>query len=136
VRSRYDGGTSDNASVRLRSCLLVSVVAVACCWSLPAEAARAPTYLEREGITQALPASIRSIPAGCVWLETSVSKNGRWALVAPRFLNALHAPCLRYAGNGAFLLEKLETWKVVFAGSDPAPCSLHAPRDLVPGCRR
>lgn len=96
-----------------------------------AGAKRAPTLNERAAITKALPASLRNVPVGCVWLKTAVSRSGAYALVSPVYLNALHLPCLRYAANGDFILRKrLGVWRIVFHGSDPPQCSLKVPRDL------
>ena len=82
----------------------------------------------------ALPAYLRSEPVGCVWLDVSVSNNGKYAVAAPVYLNALRQPCVRYASNGLWILKKTNHWKVVFNGSDPPSCSLRVPRDLVSGC--
>jgi hypothetical protein len=97
------------------------------------QAARAPTFREREALMLALPAWIRHYPVGCVWLDVSISNNGRYAKVAPGFLNATHLPCLRYASNGYWLLKKTTRWKIVFNGSVDPPCALAIPRDLS-GC--
>ena len=94
-------------------------------------ASRQPTFREREAITAALPAAFRSYPVGCVFLRTVVSNSGRYATVEPVFLNALRQPCLKYASNGYWILRKTTKWKVVFSGSEPPPCSLGVPRDLV-----
>ena len=40
-------------------------------------------------------------------------------------------PCLRYAGDGFFILKKTGGWKVVYVGSDAPACSLRIPRDLL-----
>src|SRR5204863_6818293 len=64
------------------------------------DAARQPTFKEREALTVALPDSLLRYPVGCVWLRMSVSNNGRYARVEPIFLNATHAPCLQFASNG------------------------------------
>jgi hypothetical protein len=94
------------------------------------DAARQPMFKEREALTLALPASFRRYPIGCVWLSISVSNNGRYAIVAPGFLNATRPPCLQYASNGYWLLKKSTRWKIVFTGSVQPPCSLGVPRDL------
>jgi hypothetical protein len=44
-------------------------------------------------------------------------------------------PCLRYAANGFWILEKTSRWKIVFNGSDGPPCSVGVPKDLG-GCLR
>jgi hypothetical protein len=92
--------------------------------------ARQPTLNERQAITQALPSRFRKDPIGCVWLETTVSNNGQYAIAAPQFLNALHMPCLKYASNGWWILRKVGRWKIIFNGSVDPPCSLGVPRDL------
>lgn len=99
-----------------------------------AQAKRPPTLSERAAITLALPAYLRSEPVGCVWLDVSVSNNGKYAIAAPMYLNADRAPCARYASNGQWILRKTTRWKIVFNGSDPPKCSLGVPKDLVTGC--
>jgi hypothetical protein len=94
-------------------------------------AARQPTFKEREAITAALPAAFKRYPVGCVFLRTVVSNNGRYATVAPVFLNALRMPCVKYASNGYWILRKATRWKIVFTGSEPPACSLGVPHDLV-----
>ena len=70
----------------------------------------------------------------CVWLDISVSNDGRFAIVGPEFLNASRPPCVKYAANGFWLLKKTASrWKIVFTGSEGPPCSLGVPRDLA-GC--
>jgi len=110
---------------------MVAIAAAALVFVGVGIAKRAPTLNERAAITKALPASLRNTPAGCVWLKTAVSRSGAYALVSPVYLNALHLPCLRYAGNGDFILKKRPAgWRIVFHGSDPPSCSLGVPRDL------
>jgi hypothetical protein len=93
--------------------------------------ARQPTFREREALTVALPRWLRRYPVGCVWLDMSVSHNGRYAEVGPNFLNARHLPCLNYASNGYWLLEKKKKkWTIIFNGSDPPSCSLGVPSEL------
>jgi hypothetical protein len=104
-----------------------------------AQAARTPTLDERVQITRALPAWLRKYPVGCVRLVTVISHDGRFATVSPQFLvrpgAGVKDPCLRYAGNGHFVLGKQKTWRVLYQGSDPPPCSLKIPHDLE-SCRR
>src|SRR4051794_15949058 len=101
-----------------------------------ANAARKPTFREREAITAALPAWFRRYPVGCVAVDIVVSKNGKYAEADPVFLNArVGTPCLRYASNGFWILKKTRSWKIVFNGSDAPPCSLGVPADLG-GCRK
>ena len=102
---------------------------------LPATArpARAPSVAERTAITRALPASLRKVPAGCVWIDIHISSTPRWASATPRWLVGATAsdPCLRYAADGRYLLHRQgATWRIVFDGSDQTPCRLKAPRDL------
>ena len=104
--------------------------------SAAATAARAPTHNERVAIVRALPAEIRAYPAGCVVFEVSVSGNGRWAKASMDYLIPSpppnNDPCVRYASNGAWLLERTNTtWKVVYEASELPGCSLGAPRDLI-----
>jgi hypothetical protein len=94
------------------------------------DAARQPTFKEREALALALPAPFRRYPIGCVWLRMSVANNGRYAIVAPEFLNATRSPCVQFASNGYWLLKKSARWKVIFNGSVQPPCSLGVPRDL------
>ena len=93
-------------------------------------AARQPTFKEREALTVALPESFLRYPVGCVWLRMSMSNNGRYAMVAPEFLNATRPPCVQFASNGYWLLKKATRWKIIFNGSVQPPCSLGVPRDL------
>ncbi|HEX7625690.1 MAG TPA: hypothetical protein VF379_01445 [Gaiellaceae bacterium] len=95
-----------------------------------AQAKRAPQLSEREAITAALPAFLRNEPVGCVWLDVSVSNNGKYAIASTVYLNALHPPCARYASNGYWILRKIARWKIVYNGSEFPPCSLGVPRDL------
>jgi hypothetical protein len=98
--------------------------------TLPAYAGRPPSFPQREAITAALPQSLRSIPAGCVWLDVTVANAGGYAKVTPIFLNATKAPCVKYASNGFFILRKQLRWRIVYSGSELPPCKLHVPRDL------
>jgi hypothetical protein len=119
----------------VRALVLIAAAAVALAVVAPGLAKRAPTVNERAAITKALPASLRSVPAGCVWLDITVSRSGAFAKVSPVYLNALRQPCVRYASNGDWILRKrLAGWRVVFRGSDAPSCSLRVPRDLSP-CR-
>jgi hypothetical protein len=115
--------------------LLAVVAAAGAALSAPAAgaAARAPTHAEREAIVRALPAGIRAIPVGCVHLNVRVSRSPRFAYVGPEFLNARPGSrCLRYAGNGFFVLRKTgRAWRVVYTGSELPACSRGIPRDLV-----
>jgi hypothetical protein len=97
-------------------------------------AARQPTFSEREAITAAMPAWLRRYPVGCIWLEISVSKDGRFAEAGPGFLNASRPPCSKYVSNGTWFLKKQTKWSVVFNGSDPPPCSLKVPSELTEEC--
>jgi len=99
-----------------------------------AVAARQPTLAERGAITAALPTWFQKEPVGCVWLQISVSANGRFAMAAPTYLNATTKPCSHYAANGEWILKRSTRWRVVFNGSDAPPCSLGIPHDLVRGC--
>ena len=100
------------------------------------QAKRAPRLSERAAITAALPAFLRSEPVGCVWLNITVSNNGKYAIAAPVYLNALRAPCLQYAANGYWILKKGGArWKILWNGSDEPKCSLAVPRDLTPCLR-
>jgi hypothetical protein len=96
-----------------------------------ADAARQPTFREREALTAALPSYVRRIPVGCVFLHMRVSRNGRYAEVNPAFLSATRDPCLRYAFDGFWILRRSARWKIIYGGSDPPPCSLRVPRDLI-----
>jgi hypothetical protein len=96
-----------------------------------AEPARAPSLKQRESITNVLPAYVRAYPAGCVWLAVRISKDARYAIARPLYLNATRAPCSRYASSGYWLLKRTAGWRIVFNGSEPPPCSLGAPRDLI-----
>lgn len=109
--------------------LLIAAVA-----ATAAAAARPPTRGEREAITRALPAFIRNTPVECVWLKIRISRNPRYALVEPVYLNATTpgSRCLRYASDGFFVLKKTRAWRIVYNGSDPSKCSLGIPRDLGP----
>jgi hypothetical protein len=99
--------------------LLVTSLAVAALLALTgaAQSKRPPRLGERAAITSALPAFLRSEPVGCVWLDVSVSNNGRYAITTPTYLNALHPPCQRYPSNGYWILKKTNRWKIIFNGS-------------------
>jgi hypothetical protein len=117
---------------------IVGLSAVAALLAFPslASAERSPTFKEREAITAALPKWFQREPVGCVWLEINVSRNGRYAIAGPNFLNVSTPLCGRYAANGLWILKKTSRWRVIFNGSDPPPCSLAIPKDLVTGCLR
>lgn len=112
------------ARLAVLACLALLVVAV------PAFAGRPPSFPERESVTAALPQSLRSIPTGCVWLDVTVANAGGYAKVAPVFLNATKAPCVKYASNGFFILKKQARWRIIYEGSELPSCTLHVPRDL------
>jgi len=115
-----------------RGLVIPAVAAAALIVAGPGLAKRAPKLGERAAITKALPASLRNVPVGCVWLDIAVSRSGGYAMVTPVYLNALHLPCLRYASNGDWILKKRPAgWRIVFRGSDAPSCSLGVPRDLV-----
>jgi hypothetical protein len=110
---------------------MVAAVVAALVMVDPGLSKRPPKLGERAAITKALPASLRNVPVGCVWLNMAVSRSGRYALVSPVYLNALHLPCLRYASNGDWILKKRTAgWRIIFRGSDPPSCLLGVPRDL------
>ena len=100
------------------------------------EAGRPPTFKEREALTAAMPAWLRRYPVGCVWLEFSLSKNGRYAAAGYGVLQPMRPPCLRYVSNGSWFLKKHPNWRIIFTGSDPPPCSLRIPRELAAVCLR
>jgi hypothetical protein len=109
--------------------------AVALCTAVTVSAARPPTRVERQAITNALPTYVRAMPVGCVWLNIRVSKNPSYAYVAPEMMNAVptNTQCRRYASNGFYILKKSTSgkWTIIFNGSVWPPCSRHIPRDLV-----
>ena len=122
---------------RIARVAITAVAATALGFPIGAGASRQPTLRERERITSALPSWLKSYPIGCVWLDTTVSNNGRFAQTAPVFLNALHEPCLKYASNGFWILKKVGArWKIVFNGSDAPPCSLGIPEDIANTCTK
>jgi hypothetical protein len=100
---------------------------------------RAPTLREREQITNWYPAYIRNAPVECVFIVIRISsRDARYALSYPQPLNALkpHSRCLRYAGNGFYILKRQPgKWRRVYSGSVEPPCSLRVPHDLT-ACRR
>jgi hypothetical protein len=130
--SAIPGGTG-----RVTATVVVAVTLVAAGLApAGAGASRQPTFSEREALTAALPSFVQAEPAGCVWLDITVSGNGGYAKVAPGFLNALHAPCAKYASNGWWILKKTgPRWKIVFNGSESPPCALRIPKDLANACR-
>jgi hypothetical protein len=122
------------ASLR-RLAVAVAVAAALGSGAVPARAARAPTFAEREAITAALPSFIRSVPVECLWLDIRVSsRDRRYAYVGLLFLNTLgrRSRCIRYASNGFFVLKKTRRWTQIFNGSEPPSCSLRIPADLTP----
>ena len=114
-----------------RAVWLVTIAAVA---FVPAAlAARSPTLAEREAITRAMPAFFRNAPVECIWLNIRVSRNPRYARVAPQVLNWRQrgSRCIHYATNGFYILKKARRWRIIYNGSDSPRCSLGVPRDLV-----
>ena len=99
------------------------------------EAVRQPTFEEREGLTVAMPAWLRRYPVGCVWLDFSLSKNGRYAAGGYGVVHPTRRPCLKYASNGYWILKRLTKWKIIYNGSTDPPCSLRVPRELAPCLR-
>jgi hypothetical protein len=100
---------------------------------LSAQAARPPTERERAGIVRALPAHWRTRAASsCVSFVIRVSNNGRFAKITVPFLKKPR--CMRYASNGFGIAKRITAtrWRIVYTGSDPPPCSLGVPRDLLP----
>jgi hypothetical protein len=91
-------------------------------------------------IVRAFPAGTKSywnrIPKTCHALDIRVSNNGRWATVTSVFTPT--EQCERWAGDGYSLLRRLPggSWRIVFEGSDPPPCSLRVRRDLIRTCLR
>ena len=122
-----------------RTALLLGSLALVVCATATADARRAPTFNERVGLIRALPADLRAHPAGCLRFTVAVSNNGRFGMVTPEVLMPRPAPsndpCLRYAGDGFFILKKTGAWKVVYLGSDAPACSLRIPSDLA-RCQR
>ena len=122
-------------AVMRNAATLMALVWIALASAAAVNAARQPTAAERQAITNALPQSIRAMPVGCVWLDIRVSRNPKYAYVAPEVLNALspNSKCLRYASNGFFILRKQSTgkWRVIFEGSNWPPCSQRIPLDLI-----
>ena len=131
------GGHGARAARTKRSgvflCASAAVVAAALSTASAALAARPPTFKEREAITAALPAFMRTTPVECLWLEVRVSsRDRRYAWVGGLYLNTMTpgSRCLRYGSNGFYVLKKAPHWKIIFNGSVDPPCSLGVPRDL------
>ena len=121
-------------TLRAVAAIVAAAVVAGSCASVAhsASLARQPTPAERAAIIRALPSYFLSYPIGCIWLDITVSNNGRYARVAPQDLNAGSPTCAKYSGNGYWIMKKLARWKIVFLGSVDPPCSLHIPRDLQP----
>ena len=123
---------------------LVVAVVVAIATRSPAHGAaetataRAPTLRERESITLAFPAFIRSAPVECVFMVIRVSsRDPDYALAYAQVLNwqRTGSRCRRYGANGFNVLRKTRgRWRFVYSGSDDPPCAARIPRHLV-GCR-
>jgi len=113
---------------------LCAVVMAALTLPPAGNAARLPTLKERKAITASLPAAIKNIPIGCVWLDIRVSsRNPRYAYVGMVYVGSVgaHSVCLRYASNGFAIVKNNGRWKQIYAGSVQPPCSFKIPRDLV-----
>ena len=119
--------------------VLTALALIAAASATSAGARRAPTFNERVAAIRALSADLRAYPAGCLQFEVVMSNDGRFAMVTPEVLMPRPAPsndpCLRYAGDGFFVLKKTGAWKVVYVGSDAPACSLRIPSDLA-RCQR
>jgi hypothetical protein len=90
-----------------------------------------PTIEEREALTAALPGWLRRYPVGCVWLDFSLSKDGRYAKGGYGVVHPMRRPCSKYTSNGYWLLKRLAAkWKIIYNGSTEPPCSLRVPREL------
>jgi hypothetical protein len=123
------------AVTRRLSITLAAVLVLAGLGAPPAALAkRPPTHNERVAIIRALPADLRAYPADCVQFTVAVSGTGRFATATPEVLiprpSRASDPCLRYAGDGYFVLRKTGRWRIVFTGSELPACSLGVPRDL------
>ena len=94
-------------------------------------ASRLPTERERASIVRGLPLHVRKPAArACVSYLVRVSNDGRYATAEPRARQTF--ACRAYWGNGFWLLQRRSTeWRRIYAGSDPPPCSLRVPRDLI-----
>ena len=92
---------------------------------------REPTRSERSAITAALPPLVRADPVGCVWLNITLSRNGRFAMVVSDVLRATRPPCLKYAGNGFYILKRESRWRIIFTGSVGPPCALGVPKEIL-----
>src|SRR3989442_861150 len=102
---RSDVSASDDGHCVMRFLSALAMVAVAALGiAAVGVAARQPTRAERQAITNALPKDIRAMPVGCVWLNIRVSKDPRYAYVAPEVINTTPPPtqCLPYASNGFY----------------------------------
>jgi hypothetical protein len=117
-----------------RNLLWIPIAAtVALVLAVAAPAARAPTPRERQALLQAsaLARSLARAPAGCVTFDVRVSADGVFGKLEPRFRTA--ARCSRWASNGYELFRWTPpSWTLIFAGSDPPPCSFGVSRDLTP----
>jgi hypothetical protein len=127
---------------QVQSTAVAAVIILAACGGNRAgesstETVRQPTFEEREGLTVAMPAWLRRYPVGCVWLDFSLSKNGRYATAGYGVVYPMRRPCVKYVSNGSWFLKKKRTkWRIIFNGSDPPPCSLGIPRELAAVCFR
>jgi hypothetical protein len=94
---------------------------------------RPPTHAEREAIVRPLATGIANTPAACLQLNIRVSRSGEYAFVGREVLNSLPGSrCLIYQSNGFQILRKTERWRIVYSGSDPPPCSLKIPPEVIP----
>jgi hypothetical protein len=126
-------------SVVTRALVTGGLLAIAMTAPSAGVASRQPTLKERGAITRALPPSIRRAPVACSFVDIRIStRNARYARATPRVLNVAVRPlgCIRYAVDGFFILRKAAGWRVVYEGSDPPPCRLRVPRDLVTCLKR
>jgi hypothetical protein len=121
-----------NPHIRIALLVFAIPLVATACWSDSKEAStpRPPTQSERQAIVRPLRASFRKTPVECLRFDFVAVSRG-YAVAGP---NVRPQPrCSRYRSNGFFILkEDDQRWEIVYNGSDPPPCSLGVPDELIP----
>jgi hypothetical protein len=130
-----EGTVTARNTHHIRTTLLaigIPLVTTACWSSDPTDAStrRPPTQSERKAIVRPLRASFRNTPLNCLRFDVVAVSRG-YALAGPDVRP--ESRCSRYRSNGFFILkEHDQRWEIVYNGSDPPPCSLGIPDEVIP----
>ena len=110
-----------------RTATLALVVLAALAAATAASANRAPTAAERAAIVATLKPQWQSVPNRCLVISPRISTINVLFAYVPNPVRATKA-CLRYKGNGFYILHRQSgKWVVFYQGSDPPVCKSRIP---------